>query len=86
MNTFHDFTSCIYTTQGQVLCNKPGKDKKPGPMIVENFAQINQRPNESMSTCTTLSKKLSEAVSGYKCSSIINNSPPNCDFQFKCAE
>ncbi len=93
MNTFHDFASCIYTTQGQFLCKKNERGngiedesiRRP-PMIVENFAQVNTTPNQNSSVCTTLGKKLSDAVSGYNCTTFINNAPPNCEFQFKCKE
>lgn len=86
MNTFHDFASCIYTTQGQFLCKQLDQKMNKPPMIVENFAQINTQPNEKSSICIALGKKLTDAVSGYNCSSVINNSPPNCDFQFKCKD
>ncbi len=94
MNTFHDFASCIYTTQGQFLCKKhergdgvENESSRRPPMIVENFTQINITPNQKSSVCASLGKTLSDVISGYpNCTSFINNAPPNCEFQFKCKE
>ncbi len=83
MNSFHNFASCIYTAQGQILCQS---NEKKTPMIVENFAQVNTQPNQTTGVCTTLGKKLSDIANNYNCSAVINNTPPNCTFQFKCSE
>ena len=85
MNTFHNFASCIYTTQGQILCQSVEKQVKT-PMIVENFAQVNTNPNQTSGICKSLGKKLSDIVSNYNCTSIINSNPPNCSFEFKCTQ
>jgi hypothetical protein len=52
MNTFHNFTTCIYTAQGKVVCQK--KDKKTNvPLLLESF--VNTIPNQKGNDCNTSS-------------------------------
>ena len=85
MNTFHNFSTCIYTTQGKVVCNKAKDATKPSlPFLLESF--VNTNPNQQDNDCSLMNKKFNEVAVNFNCSSQIDNNPPNCSFKFDCKE
>lgn len=78
-NTFHNFTTCIYTAQGKVICNKK---KTNVPMLLEGF--VNTIPNQKDSECNVLGRKLTNLVAGYNCDISSTNSGEKCSFTFNC--
>ena len=86
MSTFHNFSQCIYTTQGKVVCDvaKNGKQNKL-PMTLETF--INEVPNQRETDCVTLSKKLNDVISNYpSCNTASQRDKGECIFTFKCSD
>lgn len=83
MNTFHNFSECIYTSQGKIICQKKNKPSNI-PMLLENFVNIN--PNEKNNSCSQINNKFTDIISNYKCDTINNITNSNCLFKFKCQE
>lgn len=83
MNTFHNFSPCIYTAQGKVVCQKQDNQTKL-PFLLESF--VNTKPNQNSGDCEKLNKRLSDVVGNYNCNTVIDKNPPECSFQFKCKE
>jgi hypothetical protein len=81
-STFHNFSSCIYTAQGKVICQDDKKKHNKLPILLESF--INTLPNQKDTDCIALNKKLSNIVSGYNCNSETQNNGNECVFNFKC--
>jgi len=81
-NTFYNYTQCIYTAQGKVVCQTGASSKNP---VLERFVE---RPNETESPCMVLTKKINDAVSSHdiKCNTQFQSADPyNCSFSFsKC--
>lgn len=74
-------STCMYTAQGVIVCNK---NESPKPEIVENF--LNLRPNEDDSDCTSLNKQFTTIASSYNCNAVVQNNAPKCSFKFDCQE
>ena len=84
-NTFHNFSKCIYTAQGKVICQgEKEKDKANNklPLLLENF--INTLPNQKDTNCVLLNKKLTNIISGYNCNTETQNTGNECQFKFNC--
>jgi len=80
-STFHNFSSCIYTAQGKVIC-QDDKKKNKLPILLESF--INTLPNQKDTDCVALNKKLSNITSGYNCNTETQNNGSECVFNFNC--
>jgi hypothetical protein len=84
MNTFHNFSPCVYTTQGKVVCQKQNGDTKL-PYLLEGF--VNTNPNESEGDCQALTKRLVPIAVDYGCSTTTDTqNPQKCSFRFDCEE
>lgn len=84
MSTFHNFSQCIYTTQGKVVCNAGEKSKKT-PMLLESF--VDQIPNQKDTDCTSLSKTFNDVISNYPaCNTTTQKDKGSCTFTFKCTD
>jgi len=83
-STFHNFSTCIYTAQGKVVCQGNSKNNQNNkvPLLLENF--INILPNQKDSDCIILNKKLTDIASGYNCNVDSQNNGNECIFNFKC--
>jgi hypothetical protein len=78
-NTFHNFATCIYTAQGQIVCQNGHSTKKP--LMLEGF--VDTRPNENEAPCHMLNKKFNETASKYQCNASSEIADPkNCTFRF----
>jgi hypothetical protein len=82
-STFHNFSKCIYTAQGIVVCqgNKNTQNNKL-PLLLEGF--VNTLPNQKDSDCSMLNKKLIDITSGYNCNIETKNNNNECLFTFDC--
>jgi hypothetical protein len=80
-NRSHNFNSCIYNTQGKIICQNNKKNINL-PLLLEGF--INVTPNQKESDCVVLNKKLSSIFNSYNCDATIKNTEDKCQFNYKC--
>jgi len=81
MNTFHNFATCIYTSQGKVVCHKK-ETKTNVPMLLETFVNINTDPNQK--DCSLLAPKFTDLINGFNCNINSINTDNECTYNISC--